>query len=347
MIHYQGADFSDKYSIIYSFKSKDMITFIGIDISKAVLDIVVKNPKGIYSHFCIKNERKNIEKWFNDQVDSSFVIAMENTGRYNIALLDYLSQFNHQVYLLNPMTLKNTAGFLRGKNDKLDARRICEHIEKYQGYYTIWKPEPIIIQDLKLLYTKRKSLIKRKVVLKTELKEIHLLDGSDAYRTLEQTTKDELNNINDLINIIEQEILSRIQQDQELNKQFEILCSIPGIGKVTAWTLIIKTQGFTKFDNPRKFACYAGVVPFANSSGIYKGKAKLSCFADKQVKKVLHMAALSAIQCENQLREYYLRKVNEGKNKMSVINAVRNKIIHISFALIKNQNKYVNYLNIP
>ena len=53
---------------------------------------------------------------------------------------------------------------------------------------------------------------------------------------------------------------------------------------------------------------------------------------------------MSAIRLDNDLAIYFKRKVAQGKNKMSVLNAVRNKIIHIVFALIKNQNLYQNRL---
>ncbi len=64
----------------------------------------------------------------------------------------------------------------------------------------------------------------------------------------------------------------------------------------------------------------------------------MSEFADKTLKSLLHLAAMTTIQRNNVLREYYLRKINEGKNKMSVLNAVRNKIIHRVYAVIKKSN---------
>ncbi|MDO5986781.1 transposase, partial [Flavivirga amylovorans] len=94
-----------------------------------------------------------------------------------------------------------------------------------------------------------------------------------------------------------------------------------------------------------KMACFSGVVPFEHQSGssIYK-KPKVSSYADKSIKSVLHLGALSAIRLDNDLGIYYRRKVDQGKNKMSVLNAVRNKIIHRIFAVIRNQSFYQNRL---
>ena len=66
----------------------------------------------------------------------------------------------------------------------------------------------------------------------------------------------------------------------------------------------------------------------------------MSQYADKNMKSILHLGAMSAIQHENDLAKYYKRKINDGKNKMSVLNAVRNKIIHRVFAVIKTQKLY-------
>ncbi|WP_027420416.1 transposase, partial [Crocinitomix catalasitica] len=89
----------------------------------------------------------------------------------------------------------------------------------------------------------------------------------------------------------------------------------------------------------KKYACYSGVVPFDYSSGTSVNKrSRVSPMANKSIKTILHMAAMSAIQCEGDLKHYYLRKVAEGKNKMSVLNAVRNKLILRIFSCV-NQNR--------
>jgi len=144
---------------------------------------------------------------------------------------------------------------------------------------------------------------------------------------------------------IEADIEKSILGDQELKKQSELIKSVPGVGKVVSWTLIAKTEGFTTISDPRKLACYCGVAPFDYQSGTsIRGRSRVSMFADKNMKTLLHLAAMSAIRLNNELKMYYQRKVGEGKNKMSVLNAVRNKIIHRVFAVIKNQTIYKNDL---
>jgi len=117
--------------------------------------------------------------------------------------------------------------------------------------------------------------------------------------------------------------------------------SVPGIGMVTALNVIVSTDEFQRITEAKKFACYAGVAPFEKKSGTsIKGKAQVSKLANMTVKKLLHMAAMSAIQCCEEMKVFYERKVAEGKNKMSVINAVRNKLISRIFACIKNKRTY-------
>ena len=144
---------------------------------------------------------------------------------------------------------------------------------------------------------------------------------------------------------IESDIERSIMEDDELREKTELIRSVPGVGKVVSWMMIAKTDGFTSISDPRKMACHCGVVPFDHQSGTsMRFRPRVSVFADKKMKSLLHLAAMSAIRLNNELRIYYQRKVGDGKNKMSVLNAVRNKIIHRIFAVVKNQTTYKNDL---
>lgn len=317
---------------------------IGIDISSKTLDICVKRDVTI-EYYEIKNEVKKIKSFFNKYTNNQVVVAMENTGRYNWNLYEVLDNPFFEVYVLNPLHLKKSMGLVRGKNDKIDALRICNYIEKNKDDSIRWKPVPLSIKKIKILITERISRIKMKTQLLKAQHDYKLMKSLSIDKELMILNKKMVAEIDKQIILLENKVETIIQEDEGLKSQVALIKSVPGVGKVLSWMLLAKTEGFTTINEPRKMACYCGVVPFDNKSGtsIYR-KPKVSVFADKSLKSILHLGAMSAIRLNNDLREYYIRKVSEGKNKMSVLNAVRNKILHRVFAVIKNQTFYKNDL---
>ncbi|OAV63362.1 Transposase IS116/IS110/IS902 family protein [Bacteroidales bacterium Barb6XT] len=148
----------------------------------------------------------------------------------------------------------------------------------------------------------------------------------------------------------EKEIKEVIESDKTLYEQHKRLCTAEGIGNKTAVKMIVVTKGFTDFTDARKFCCHAGAAPFSYSSGSsIRSRSRVSLRADKSIKALLHMAALVvATRCRGEFHDYYERKAAEGKNRMSVLNAVRAKLVHRMFAVIRNnqdyQKDYVNAL---
>lgn len=320
--------------------------FIGIDISKLTLDVFV-NRCSKTQHYQIENCSRTIKKFFkNFANDTNTVVAMENTGRYNFQLYEILSSLDFLVFVINPLHLKKSIGILRGKNDKLDSQRICMFLEKNYMDLQPWTAKSSEIKKISLLNSERRHRVKVKAGLSKQMKDINFLKN--------HTDKDiiELNNqlillLDKQIKTIEKKIVEIIESNEKLNDQYIRIQTVPGVGKVLATMLIVKTNGFTEIQSARKMACYSGVVPFDHRSGssIYY-KPRISTMADKELKKILHLAALSSIRLQNDLALYFKRKVLDGKNKMSVLNAIRNKIIHRVYALIKNNSVYENKLKI-
>ena len=145
-----------------------------------------------------------------------------------------------------------------------------------------------------------------------------------------------------VIDAITSQMEEIIRTTEVLSRQMELLISIDGVGKVVAMNMIIETEAFTRFDDPRKFCCHAGVAPFSYTSGSSQhSKNAVSHRANKNIKKLLHMAAVSITHRKGgELKAYYERKVAEGKNKMSVINALRAKIVARMFSVIKRNEFY-------
>ena len=116
---------------------------------------------------------------------------------------------------------------------------------------------------------------------------------------------------------------------------------MPGIGKITALLLICFTNEFKSFNTARELACYCGVVPFEYTSGkSVRSKPKVHYMANKKLKKQLHMCALSSTMHNPEMKIYFNRKVEEGKNKMLILNNIRNKLIHRICACVKENRPY-------
>ncbi len=140
---------------------------------------------------------------------------------------------------------------------------------------------------------------------------------------------------------VNKEIDQAIRDDDQLRHLFTPVTSVKGIGRVSAIQMMVTTNEFKSITEAKKFACFAGIAPFEYTSGTsVVGKAHVSNMADKSVKCALHMAALAAVRESGELQDYFLRKVEEGKNKMAVINAVRNKLIHRVFACVRDNRLY-------
>lgn len=342
--HYQGVEF-----IIFSLKGKIMKTnlnFVGIDVSKDTLDICMISDQ--QKSWTIKNKRNAIEKCFAKLLkDTSmcYHICAENTGKYTWVLMRVMAKLGCHFYIVNPLHLKRSLGLIRGKNDKIDAIRIAHFIKKNHQDIEPFTPKRDIVENLQILVGERKFRVQQRQQLSTKNKEHKVLNNQDLASKLIEENNKLIQELNRQIKTIEKQIRQLIKHDEIFHKIDKQLQSIPGVGDVLCWNLIVKTNEFKCIKTPRKLACYAGVAPFANTSGTsIFGRNRVSNLADKSLKKLLHLGAMSAIRLENDLAQYYHRKVNQGKNKMSVLNAVRNKIIHIIFALIKNQSFYQNRL---
>ncbi len=148
--------------------------------------------------------------------------------------------------------------------------------------------------------------------------------------------------IDSKIKKVNESMLKLVKSDDQLNQQYKLISTVPGVGDITALYLLIYTGGFSKFSSFKQFACYCGIAPFDFQSGTsIRAKTRVSHLANKKLKSVLTLCTLGLIRAEGEFKTYYLRKKAEGKNSMSVINVLRNKIISRVFAVIKRGTEYV------
>lgn len=321
--------------------------FVGIDVSKEYFDAVVilegAKEKSIHNQFT--NDYKGIKllcKWLKEHGSTSenTLVCLEHTGMYGKLIIKYLIGFNFSLWVEMSLKIIRSIGVQRGKNDKVDAERIAYYAKKNQQEAVIFKMPRKEVDKIRNLLSLREKLVTTKASLSRNAKELKSFDLEVA-KLSEKLQKNTIKGITLDLKNIENQLNEIIVQDENLTRIYELVTSVIGIGKVTALFLICFTNEFTMYSNPRQLACYAGVVPFEHTSGkSVRLKPKVHYMANKKLKKQLHMCALSAITSDPELKHYYKRKVEEGKNKMLVINNIRNKLVHRISACVKNNKMY-------
>ena len=319
---------------------------IGIDVSKLTMDCCVHNSK------LQKTFDNNLEAistmvgWSLENsktAKESLLFVFEHTGLYTHQLIQYLGNNGYLFCVVPGLEIKRSLGITRGKNDKADAKRIAlygyrmrEEIKPYQ------MPDKLLGTLKRLMSMRRKLVAQRAGYIATLGEQQRVLDSKDD-KILFEVQKAIIAALNAQVQKIEKELSRLIDQDPKLQNLYKLLISVKGIGAVTARFLIVYTVGFTTFENWRKFASYCGTAPFSNSSGTsIKGRTKVSHLANKNGKTLLNLCATSAIQSSPEMKAYYERRIAQGKNKMSTLNIIRNKILARAFAVVNRGTPYVD-----
>lgn len=322
--------------------------FVGIDVAKLSFDATILNfeEKEIaYSQF--DNNDKGIKKmlkWvksFKIKLSETLFCA-ENMGVYvsEMACLSISKKFN--LALACPLMIKKSIGITRGKNDKIDSLRIANFVLHHHRKLSLYTPCSDTVLQLKSWLIIRENLVKQKVSISHIINTFNLDKSFTAKEQVKFLNKN-LVAIKDNIDKIEQKMEEVIKSDQSINKNFELLKSITGVGLIVASVLISTTGNFTNFTDPRKYACYCGVAPFEYSSGTsIRGKTKVSKVSNVRIKTYITRSAISAKRFDEQTKKYFNRKIEEGKHVASVTNAIKCKIIARCFAVIRRGTPYVN-----
>jgi len=322
--------------------------YIGVDVSKNTLDMAVFKGKDFVFHKVIDNKKIAICNFLKELEMirgvglSESVFCMEHTGIYNNPLLVCLHKKRGNVCLEVASQIRYSLGNIRGKSDKIDAIRIGEYVYKNREEIKLWVPKREIVVKLERLSVLRDRLLMTKKQLSVPLKEQKNYIKESFSNLEKRLCQRTLNSLNADLKKVDKQIEKVLREDEHILRLFEIITSVSSVGTQTAVSIITCTNEFKDIRDPKKFACYSGVVPFTRESGLFKGRGRLSHMANKKMKTLLHMCAIVAIGSNKELKAYYLRKVGEGKNKMSVINAVRNKLIHRIFACLRENRKYEN-----
>lgn len=324
--------------------------FVGIDISKLTLDLTILSASEVSFRHHLKTSNSHegwdeVMIWLEGKGVSleQILFCMESTGVYCHTILACLSAYSCSVWIENALRIKLSSGIIRGKTDKQDSMMIAQYARKNYEEVRLYKPNSEKIERLRGLIHIRENLMKAKQSLLKPINEMKEMGvplafefGTHLKSTLQGIEKD--------LTKIEAKIDTIIKEDERLKELHKLITSVVGVGTRTALALIVFTNEFTNFTSARELASYCGVVPFKKESGSsVRGKTRISKMCNHKLKSLLHLSALSAVRHDPELKEYYEKKRAEGKNAMSVLNAVRNKLVHRIFAVVKRKTPFEKY----
>ncbi len=323
--------------------------YAGVDVSKATLDVALIDDqhREMIDHIEVSNDDEGIGQmleWLNTHqgfaVDQT-LFCMEATGLYCYPLLQFLHLQQSPTWVENAIQIKRSLGIQRGKNDKVDAKRIAQYACKNSDRVRLWQPRREVVEQLKQLAALRERLVETRKRLLTPVNEFRQYGNQAMAKMLEKSMSKSIRALEKDIEGVEQKLKAIIDGDDDLKRIFNLATSVVGIGLVTAINLIIHTNEFKMLTDVRKLACYCGIAPFEYSSGSsIRGKRRVHPMANRKLKTNLHMGSLVGVQLDPGLKAYYERKVAEGKNKMSVLNAVKNKMLARVLAVVKRGEPY-------
>ena len=323
--------------------------FVGIDISKLTLDVYIHH-KSLHHKFT--NDQQGFDallKWIYlrtmESTPSQIVFCFEHSGFYSLLLAIYMQKHDCNFSMISPLQIKRSLGIVRGKNDKIDSRRIAEYAyEKRDKYYPTKIPCEAILK-LHPLMTLRDRLARDRGAFVGTMKEQSKFLPIDQIPVLMESYTHIIKSLDTEIKALEKAIKAIVNDDPELKRTFELITGIKGIGLLVGVYLIIYTHNFSRFETWRKCACFAGIVPFQNSSGTsVRSRSQVHPIANKQIKKMLHIAALSAAHTDKEINIFYNRKIQDGKSKMCVLNIIRNKLLARAFAVARRGTEYVDIM---
>lgn len=327
--------------------------YLGIDVSKLSFDVSFiavidgcKQPVVISQFDNNCDGLKCFKAWLEEHqvsFDENSLLVIENTGIYHRPIWNFCTTHLLPVYIGNAADLKWSFGIARSKNDKFDSMRLCEYA--YKNHEDI-KPTTGLnkgLITLKDLLSNRSKLLRQKNAIKQTINELKVSNDKATQQLIEKLNKAALQGLKTSIKLIETEILHLVKQDETLLANYNRMLTVPGIGKITAIFIICCTNNFAIKVTGKQLANYAGVVPHEHKSGTsIKGRNRVHFMANKELKAILTMGALSAINSYPEFKDYYDRKIKEGKKHLQVLNAIKNKILLRAGAVINQQKNYEN-----
>jgi len=298
--------------------------FVGIDVSKARLDVAVGEKGASWSE---RNDAEGIGRLTQRLVElQPALVVIESTGGLERPTLVELARAGVSVALVNPKRVREFAKAigLAAKTDKLDARLLARFARDAKPQATDLPSEAD--QHLSALLARRKQLLDMLTAEHNRLETTPLV--------LKEMILEHITWLDNHLKAIEEDIDTFNRQDPQRKEKQDLMRTVKGIGPVTASTLSADLPELGKL-NKKEIAALVGVAPFNNDSGNWRGRRRIKG-GRAAVRQVLYMAAVSAARSNLLIRSFYQSLLQRGKQKKVALVACMHKLLSILNAMIRD-----------
>lgn len=322
---------------------------VGVDIGKdELVSKYARLNESFHQEIVSSQELKNNLKgfkallsWVNKlkvkDIELRFII--EATGVYYEALACYLVDHGQKVSVILPNRAKAFSKTLVIKtvNDMTASESLA--VMGLEKQLDDWQKPGEEINHLKQLNREREQLIQERSMIKNQL---HAEQHSawSVERSISRM-KDRIRYINKQIKQVEQEMQHILKGNPVLKDRIDKICSISGVGHITAMAVIAETNGFNLIRNKKQLVSYAGYDVVEKTSGTsVRGKPRISHRGNKNIRKAMYFPAMTAIKHDPKMKQLYQRLLNKHGIKMKALVAIQRKMLVLVYTLWRKDEVY-------
>ena len=301
---------------------------IGVDVAKD--EIVVACSESSFPVRQIANQHAAVLAFLKNLPVGSR-IGVESTGSYHELFAEAAHQLGFLVFLLNPKDTRHYAKAvgLRGKTDRVDAELIARMIAHEHTKLHPWVPPTPQQREMDRLIKRRATLV---ALREAAAMSLHELDGFAADLKALRTR------FNQLIARIDLRVKALVEADPERKQNFARLCTITGVGPVIG-TALVNTLERRPMKSADAFVAFTGLDPRPDDSGQHRGKRRLSKRGPAELRRLLYMAAMSAINTKTwrPLYEHYRTK---GLSSTATLVILARRIARTAWSIYTHKTQF-------
>lgn len=303
--------------------------YVGIDVSKATLDVAIGSDGEVVQ---VENSEVGVAELVKRLLEvRPRLVVLEATGGYESLVAGAIAGRGIEVAVVNPRQVRDFAkatGVL-AKTDRIDARVLARFAEAVRP-----EPRPLPTEEMKELdeyLSRRRQLVDMLTMEKNRL-------AIAATGRLKKNLERHIAWLEEALRRANDDIDTAIRNSPAWREQEDLLRSVPGIGPVSARTMLAELPELGKL-NRKKIAALVGVAPLNRDSGTLQGTR--TCWGGRaQVRQVLYMAAISAIRCNPTIRRTYVALRDRGKKHKVAVVACMRKLLTTLTAMVRDQRRW-------